>query len=56
MTADLIVFDTGNAFPVHGTVVAYPVFRELSLLFDQYIQHHSCHGEAEEKDGYNQDL
>ena len=56
VTADLIVFDTGDSFLTHGTVVAHPVFRELPLFPDQYIQHHTHHGQADKDYGYNKDL
>ena len=56
VAADLIVFDTGDAFLTHGTVVSHPVFGEPSFFLDQDIQHHSHHGKADKDNGYNKDL
>jgi hypothetical protein len=56
MTADLIMLYTGDPLLTHGTIVSDPVFRELSLFLNQYIQHHPQHGEAQENQAYNKDL
>jgi hypothetical protein len=43
VAADLIVFDTGNAFLSHGLVMSYPIFGETAFFLHKDIQHHSHH-------------
>jgi hypothetical protein len=53
VAADLIVLYTGNAFLPHGAVMSHPELGEPPFFSDQYIQHHSHHGQADKNNGYD---
>jgi len=53
VAAYLIMLYTGNAFLPHGAVMSYPEFGELSFFSDEYIQHHSQHGQTDKNNGYD---
>ena len=50
------MFHTVDAQFMHVSVVSNHVGREFSLLFNQDIEHHSQHGEADENQGGNENL